>query len=138
MFRKLLWVAVMSLVVGVQALAVDCDLRCASMGISTESHASHASMQMLHCRGMSMGQDKQNSMNSIGCCATGGCGAQLKPIAKSPSQNDAGSSKLLVLAVIRFIDPHGNSGSDISTAAPLSRTSDSRPLAQRPGSPLRI
>jgi len=137
MLKKLLWVAVLSLIVSVQALTVNCDLRCSLMGISTDSHVSHADMQMPHCHRMSMEQDKQTSVNANGCCAPKGCGAQLKAIAKSAGQND--SSKLLVLGGICFVDPHRNCGSGDSTAfASLGRTSDSRPLAQRPGSSLRI
>src|SRR6266567_6581218 len=114
MLRKLLWVAVLSLIVSVQALTVNCDLRCSLMGISTDSHASHADMQMPHCHGMSMEQDKQTSVTGNDCCAPNACGAQLKAFAQNAGQSD--SSKLLVLAVIRFVDPCGNSGSDDSTA----------------------
>src|SRR5258708_18397779 len=105
MLRKFLWVAVLSLIVGVQALTVNCDLRCSLMGVSTDSHVSHADMQMPHCHGMSMEQDKQTSVTSNRCCPPSGCGAQLKAIAKNACQNDAGSSKLLVVAFVRFVDP---------------------------------
>src|SRR5882724_4173939 len=103
MFRKILWVVVLSLIVSAQALTVNCDLRCSLMGVSTGGHLSQADMQMPHCHGMSMERDKQTSVTSNGCCPPSSCGAQLKAIAKNAGQNDAGSSRPLVLAVIRFV-----------------------------------
>jgi hypothetical protein len=137
--KKLLLVTALLLLVSVQALTASCDLRCSLMGASTDSHALHATMQMPHCHGMSMEQDKQTSVTANDSCGPIGCGTSLKAIAKSAGQNDAGSSKLLVLAAARLVDPFRNSGSNGSTAfASLARTSDTRPLAQRPGSALRI
>ena len=137
--RKLLFVTVLLLLVSVQALAASCDARCSLMGTSPHHHAWHADERMAHCSGMSMDQDKLASLTASDCCAPTGCGTQLKAIAKGADQNDAASSKLLVSVVALLVDPLGNTGSNRPAAfASLSRTSDSRPLAQRPGSSVRI
>ena len=137
--KKLLFVAVLLLLVSVQALAASCDVRCSLMGTSTHVHAWHADERMSHCSGMSMDQDKQASLTASDCCAPTGCGTQLKATTKGADQNVAASSKLFASVVALLVDPFGNSGSNSPTAfASLSRTSDSRPLAQRPGSSLRI
>jgi hypothetical protein len=135
--KKLLFVTVLLLLVSVQALTVTCDVRCSLMGGSTDSHALRADLQMPHCHGMSMGQDKQVCLNASDSCAPTGCGTELKAIVKSVNQNDAG--KLLVSAVALLAGPFGSGESDRTTAsASLTRRSDSRPLVQRPGSSLRI
>lgn len=135
--KKLLFVTVLLLLVGVQALAVSCDLRCSLMGVSTDSHALHSDMQTPHCHGMSMEQDKQASLTANDSCAPTGCWTELKAIVKSADQNDA--SKLLVSAVALLVDPFGSSEPHRTTTfASVGRSSDSRPLAQRPGSSLRI
>jgi hypothetical protein len=137
--KKLLFVTVLLLLVSVQALAASCAVRCSLMGASTHSHAWHADERMSHCSGMSMESDKGTSLSASDSCAATTCGTELKAINKGSDQNDAGSSKLLVSAVALLVDPLGNSGSNRTTAfASLSRRSDSRPLAQRPGSSLRI
>ena len=134
--KKFLFVTVLLLLVSVQALAASCDVRCSLMGTSPHRHADE---RMAHCSGMSMDQDKQASLTASDCCTPTGCGTQLKAIVKGADQNDAASTKLLVSVVALLVDPFGNSGSIRPTAfASLSRTSDSRPLAQRPGSSLRI
>jgi hypothetical protein len=137
--KKLLFVTVLLLLVSVQALAASCDVRCTLMGTSTHGHAWHADEQMSHCSGMSMDSDKGASLTASDSCAATTCGTELKAINKSADQNDADSSKLLVSAVAVLIDPFRSSGSNRTTAfASLSRINDSRPLAQRPGSSLRI
>jgi hypothetical protein len=139
MAKKLLFATVLLLLVSVQALAASCDVRCSLMGTSPHHHAWHADERMSHCSGMSMDQDKQASLTASDCCSPTGCGTQLKAITKGADQNNAASSKLLVSIVALLVDPFGSSGSNSPTAfASLSRTSDSRPLAQRPGSSLRI
>jgi hypothetical protein len=137
--KKLLFVTVLLLLVSVQALAASCDVRCSLMGALTYGHTWHADERMSHCSGMSMESDKGASVSASDSCAATTCGTELKAINKGSDQNDAGSSKLLVSAVALLVDPLGNSGSNRTTAfASLSRRSDSRPLAQRPGSSLRI
>ena len=139
MAKKLLFVTVLLLLVSVQALAASCDVRCSLMGASRYGHTWHADERMSHCSGMSMESDKGASLSASDSCAATTCGTELKAINKGSDQNDAGSSKLLVSAVALLVDPLGNSGSNRTTAfASLSRRSDSRPLAQRPGSSLRI
>ena len=137
--KKLLFVTVLLLLVSVQALAASCDVRCSLMGASPHGHAWHADERMSHCSGMSMESDKGASLSASDSCAATTCGTELKAINKGSDQNDAGSSKLLVSAVALLVDPFGSSGPSRTTAfASLSRGSDSRPLAQRPGSSLRI
>jgi hypothetical protein len=139
MLKKLLLVTALLLLVSVQTLTVNCDLRCSLMGASADSHALHSDMQMPHCHGMSSDPDEQASLTASDCCAPTGCGTQSKTIAKGADQNDAASSKLLVSSVALLVDPIGSNGSNSSTACvSQSRTSDRRPLAQRPGSSLRI
>jgi hypothetical protein len=137
--KKLLFVTVLLLLVSVQALSASCDIRCSLMGVSTHSHALHSDMQMPHCHDMSLEQDEQTSLNASDCCDPTGCGTGFQAIAKSTDRSDAVSSKVLVSAVAPLVDPFGSSAPNRITAfASLNRTSDSRPLAQRPGSSLRI
>ena len=137
--KKLLFMTVLLLLVSAQALTASCDLRCSFMGVSTASHTLHTDMQMPHCHGMSMEQDKRASLTATDSCAFTGCGTELKAIAKHVDQNDIGSGKLLMSAVTLLVDLSGNGESNgLGAFAPLSRKSDSRPFAQRPGSSLRI
>jgi hypothetical protein len=137
--KKLLFVTVLLLLVGVQALAASCDVRCSLMGTSTHGHPWHADERMSHCSGMFMDSDQGASLSASDSCAATTCGTELKAINKGSDQNDADSSKLLVSAAALLIDPFGSNGPSGATAiASLSRRSDSRPLAQRPGSSLRI
>ena len=137
--KKLLFVTVLLLLLSVQALAASCDIRCSLMGTSTHGHAWHADERMSHCSGMSMDSDKGANLTASDSCAATTCGTELKAINNSADQNDADSSKLLVSAVALLVDPLGNSELNrTSVFASLSRRSDSRPLAQRPGSSLRI
>jgi len=137
--KKLLFGTVLLLLVSVQALAASCDVRCSLMGTSTHVHAWHADERMSHCSGMSMESDKGASLSASDSCAATTCGTELKAINKGSDQNDPGSSKLLVSAVALLVDSFGSSGPSRTTAiASVSRGSDSRPLAQRPGSSLRI
>jgi hypothetical protein len=137
--KKLLFVTVLLLLVSVQALAASCDVSCSLMGASPHGHAWHADERMSHCSGMSMDSDKGVNLSASDSCTATTCGTELKAINKSSDQNDADSSKLLVSAVALLIDPFGSNGPSKTTAiASLSRRSDSRPLAQRPGSSLRI
>ena len=139
MLKKLLFVTVLLLLVSVQALTVSCDLRCSLMGASTDCHALHAEVQMPHCHGMSMEQDKQTSLTASDSCAHTTCRTELKAIIKSAAQRVAAPSRLLVSTVALLVAPFGIGGSNKpDIIASLNRTSDSRPLAQRPGSSLRI
>jgi hypothetical protein len=137
--KKLLFVTVLLLFVSVQALAASCDVRCSLMGASPHGHAWHADERMSHCSGRSMDSDKGASLSASDSCAATTCGTELKAINKNTDQSDADSSKLLASAVALLIDPFGSSGPNRTTPfASLSQRSDSRPLAQRPGSSLRI
>ena len=137
--KKILFATVLLLLVSVQALAASCDLRCSLMGPSTHSHALHNDGQMADCQGMSMDHSKETNLTASDTCSHNGCGTALKAIVKSADQSDAYAGKLLVSAVALLVDPLGNSGSNRTTVfALLSRRSDSKPLAQRPGSSLRI
>jgi hypothetical protein len=137
--KKLFFVTVLLLLVSVQALAASCDVRCSLMGTSPHGHAWHADERMSHCSGMSMDSDKGASLSASDSCAATTCGTELKAINKGRNQNEADASKLLVSAVALLVDPFGSNGPSRTIAiASLSRGSDSRPLAQRPGSSLRI
>lgn len=140
MLKKLLFVTVLLLLVSVQMLTVNCDLRCSLMRDSAGSHAVHADMPMPYCHGMSMEQDNQAGLTVSHSCASTGCGTQLKMAVKSGDWNDAGSSKLLVSAVVLLAGSFGDTHSNSATGgwSSLSRSSDDRPLVQRPGTSLRI
>jgi hypothetical protein len=130
---------VLLLLVSVQALTASCNVRCSLMRASTHSHASHSDEQMTDCYSMSMERSQGASLTAGDSCAATTCGTELKAINKSSNQSDADSGRLLVSAVDIAVDLFGNSAPSrtIPFASP-SRTSDSRPHAQRPGSSLRI
>jgi hypothetical protein len=137
--KKILFATVLLLLVSVQALAASCDLRCSLMGASTHSHASHNDGQMTDCHGMSMDHDKETNLTASDICSHNGCGIDLKAIVKSADQSDAYAGKLLVSAVALLVDPFGGTTpSRTTTFTVFRRNRDSRPLAQRPGSSLRI
>jgi hypothetical protein len=139
MAKKFLFVTVLLLLVGVQALTASCDLRCSLIGSSIGSHALHDEVPMAHCYGMTMERSKDASFTSHDSCAHSGCETEFKAINKGTEQDKADATKLLVSAVALIADPLGASGPNRTTAlASLSRRSESRPLAQRPGSSLRI
>ncbi len=137
--KKILFVTVLLLLVSVQALGVSCDLRCSLMGASTDSRALHADDQMADCHGMSMDHGKETNLTAGETCSRNGCGTELKALVKSTDQSEAYAGKLLVSAVALLADPFGSIASSRTIGfRSFSRTRDSRPLAQRPGSSLRI
>ncbi len=137
--KKILFATVALLLVSVQALASSCDLRCSLMGATAHSHALHNHGRMTNCHGMSMDHGKETNLTGCDTCSHNGCGAELKAIVKSADQSDAYAGKLLVSAVALLVDPFDDtSPSRTTTFALVRRHSDSRPLAQRPGSSLRI
>ena len=139
MAKKLFFATVLLLLVSVQALSASCDVRCSLMGGATHSHALHVGMQMPHCHGMSMEQDNETTLTASHSCDPTGCWTGFQAITRSTDRSDAVSSKLLASAVALVVDPLGGSAPGrITVIASLNRTSDSRPLAQRPGSSLRI
>ena len=145
--RKFFLIAVLLLLVSAQALAANCDLRCSLMQSSMHSRASHGAGPMTQCPSMAMqgnheqrGQGKCLTANDS--CAHNGCGIGLNSINKIGNPDEAGPGKLLASAVALLIDPaidpSGSSGPNRTSRALLSPSSDSRPLARRPGSSLRI
>ena len=142
--RKFLLVAVSLLLASAQALAASCDLRCSLMQSSMESSASHAAGPMTHCQGMAMQgnhahRGQGTCLTANDSCAHNGCGIGLNSINKSGDQDYAALGKVLASTIALFIDPARNSGPDrTSLRASLRHRSDGRPLAQRPGSSLRI
>ena len=138
MVKKLLFVAVLLILVSVQAMTVSCDLRCSLMRASTGCHDRQTAEPMAHCHGMSMEQDKQASVSSSDSCTHAGCGIELTAITKSADKNDAGPSKLLVSAVASLVDPFGSNEDNRTGGFDSFSRSETRPLAQRPGSSLRI
>jgi hypothetical protein len=138
MLKKLLIIAASFVLVSVQALSVNCDLRCSLMG-AKHVHALHAGMQMAHCHGMSMEQHEQTSVAANDCCSSTVCMVSPTAIPKSTAQDTDGSSELLRSAMALSADLLGDSNSNQITAfLSFSRSSDSRPLAERPGISLRI
>jgi len=139
MAKKILLATVLLLLVSVQALAASCDLRCSLMEGSTHSHASHNDGRMTDCHGMSMDHGKQTILTAGDTCSHNGCGTELKAIVKSADQSDAFAGKLLVSAVALLADLFGSTASSRTIGfRSFSRALGSRPLAQRPGSSLRI
>jgi hypothetical protein len=139
MVKKLLFLAVLLLLVSVQAMTVSCDLRCSLMRASTGCHDMRTAEPMAHCHGMSMEQDKQASVSSSDSCTHADCGIELTAITKSVDQKEAGPSKVLVSTFALSVALFGSCEPTRAAAfAALSRNSGSRPLAQRPGSSLRI
>jgi hypothetical protein len=137
--KKILFATVLLLLVSVQALAASCDLRCSLMGAPTHSHALHNGGQMTDCQGMSMDHGKETNLTASDTCSHNGCGIELKAIVKSVDRSDAYAGKLLVSAVALLVDPFGGTApSRTTTFAVFRRNSESGPLAQRPGSSLRI
>ena len=137
--KKILFATVLLLLVSVQALSASCDLRCSLMGASTHSHALHNDGQMADCHGMSMDYGNETNLTASDTCSHNGCGTELKATVKSADQRDAYAGKLLVSAVTLLVDPFGGTTpSKTPTFAVFRRDSDTRPLAQRPGSSLRI
>ena len=109
------------------------------MGVSADRHALQTDERMADCHGMSMEAGKGASLTASDSCADTSCGTELRAINKSADQSDADPSKVLVSAVVLLVDPFGNDGPNRTAMfARLSQRSDSRPLAQRPGSSLRI
>jgi hypothetical protein len=137
--KKILFATVLLLLVSVQALAASCDMRCSLMGAPTHSHALHNDGQMIDCQGMSIDHGKETNLTASDTCPHNGCGTELKAIVKSVDRSDAYAGKLLVSAVALLVDPFGGTApSRTTTFAAFRRNSESRPLAQRPGSSLRI
>ena len=137
--KKILFATVLLLLVSVQALAASCDLRCSLMGAPTHSHALHNDGPTTDCHGMSMDHGKETNLTASDTCSHNGCGIELKAIVKSADQSDGHAGKLLVSAVALLVDPFGGTApSRTTTFVVFRRNSDSRPLAQRPGSSLRI
>src|ERR1035441_6586132 len=93
MLKKFLFVAVLLLLVSVQAMTVSCDLRCSLMRASTCHHAIQTAEPMAHCHGMSMEQGKQASMNSSDSCDHTSCRIQLTAVTKSANRIDVTDRK---------------------------------------------
>ena len=138
MLKKIVFVAILLLLVSVQAMTISCDLRCSLMRASTDCHAMQTAEPMAHCHGMSLEQDKQASVSSSDSCAHSVCRTELTAITKSADKNDAGPSKLLVSAVASLVDSFGSNEQSKTAGFASFTRSETRPLAQRPGSSLRI
>jgi hypothetical protein len=109
------------------------------MRASRGCRAVQADAQMPHCHGMSMEQGKQASVAASDSCAPASCKGEVTAIVKSVDQNDTAAGKLPISAVASSADLMANRGPSRATSfAALSRSSEARPLALRPGSSLRI
>jgi len=88
---------------------------------------------------MSIDHSKETNLTASDTCSHNHCGTELKAIVKSADQSDAHAGKVLVSAVALLVDPFGSTAPGTTTTfAVFRRNSESRPLAQRPGSSLRI
>ncbi len=86
-----------------------------------------------------MEREQGASLTANNSCATTTCGTELKAIVKSADQSDASAGKLLISAVAMLVDPFGSTAAKRTTPfTSVGQSGDSRPLAQRPGSSLRI
>ena len=135
MARKLIFAMLLSLLVSVQALAASCDIRCTSME-TMSGHAPQAQGPMPHCHALSAKSSKEAILTANDSCATAPCATDLKAI-KNASRSDAATGKLLPAAAL-LTDPFQNIVPDRATSVAHFSRSDSRPLAQRPGSALRV
>jgi len=136
MCRKLVMMAALLLLVGAQALLVNCDLRCSLMRTSTDGPEVHATMQMAHCQGMSMEQHDQTTVAANDCCSPHGCAIHLQALVMSGD----GLGGLLPSPTNAVAELFEDSPSNRSAASLFSpnRPSDSSPLSLRPGVSLRI
>jgi len=145
--KKLIIVTVTLLFATVQALAVNCDLRCSMMAISAGCHGcgSHGSTDSDHgtlkqCHGMTVSSGKSgNSASSRGNCETSVCKAQLEAVVKK-STGDESPSKSFAMSThaetIHFFDVPTLIRSSLHRSS--ERLNTSAPLELRPGSSLRI
>jgi hypothetical protein len=138
MAKKLIFALLLSLLVSVQALSASCDIRCSSMRTSTDCHYMQAAGPMAHCHGHALKSSDKTCFTSNDSCASSPCRTDLTATNKSTSQNDADSSKLLLSAIALPIDPFQSVAPRSTPGLALAGRSDGRPLAQRPGSSLRI
>jgi hypothetical protein len=127
----------LSLLVSVQALPASCDIRCTSMGAMTGHASSHADGQMPHCHALPTKSGKKTTLTATDSCATTPCATDLKAI-KNAGRSDSDSSKLLLSAIALPIDPFQSVAPRSTSSLAFAGRSDGRPLAQRPGSSLRI
>jgi hypothetical protein len=145
--RKFIVVSVMLLLASVQALAVNCDLRCNVMTIPAGSHScgSHVAteskhMTMTHSRGMAMDSGNiAKSALSSGDCEPSICKAQLEAVVKNATRDELLSKPIAESTpprLIRLFDEFSLIRSSLHRSP--DRKDTSAPLELRPGSSLRI
>jgi hypothetical protein len=147
MVKRLIGALLLLLVVAVQALAADCDLRCATMTatsghhgcgdqVQTEPTSTHAT----HCDGMTMQSDKQNdSVSACGLCRPSFCKLQSEAIATRFASDEFNSQTSTIFLPLQSVLLLAAGRSSLSTIyrSPL-RLEMRAPLDLRPGSSLRI
>ena len=147
MLKRFISVSVLLLVVAVQALAADCELRCATMVAApghnecgNVKHARASSTQAVHCHGRSMESSEGNqSVSAIGHCRASLCKLQSEAIAKQSGVKDLKSQASAILFPVQAILDLTARGSAQSTIGrSVSRPETRAPLDLRPGSSLRI
>jgi hypothetical protein len=137
MLKKLLIIAASFVLVSVQALSVNCDLRCSLIG-AKHGHSLYAGMQMAHCHGMSMEQHEQTSVAANDCCSPTRCVNSLNAVIKNTAQNAEASTNPLLSAVVPPANSSGISNPSHPAAFLSLSRSGERPLELRPGVSLRI
>ncbi|HLH36347.1 MAG TPA: hypothetical protein VKX41_16875 [Alloacidobacterium sp.] len=148
MLRKTILVVALFALTVTQALAVNCDLRCALMDESpgNDSCNPHASMamgheQMEHCHGMSMQAGSESTAELIGHdgCGAAICNVGLVALMKSPATGDslASTSSATHPVLVTLPAPAGGSLRSMALRR-SSRQAGNTPLELRPGSSLRI
>jgi hypothetical protein len=142
MLRKLISLSILLLLASVQALAANCELRCALVMASPENPgcSHHVRSELSHCHGMPMESDQpQHSMYGSGHCQASVCEFQLQAIAKKSAMEESLSTAVATAVFAQW------SGAFIPDSANLTlirrssgRPETQRPLEVRPGTSLRI
>ncbi len=129
------------LLASTQVFAAGCDLRCSLMVTASPSghFSSHSEMKMAHCHHIVIDSGTTANFFSNDSCQDTGCESDLPAAVKNTEQKNADASDLQDATVALFASlPEISQTNRVTPSATLNRRSDSRPLASRPGSSLRI
>jgi hypothetical protein len=139
MARNFIFAMLLSLLVSVQALAASCDIRCTSMESSTDCHSMQAAGPTAHCHSHTLQASDESRFTANHSCASSPCRTDLTATSKSAYPSDAKTSgRLLLSSAVLLTDPFQNIAPAGATSLAFARPGGSSPLAQRPGSSLRI
>jgi hypothetical protein len=147
MLRRFISASLLLLLVAVQALAADCELRCATMTAAFEHHgcghlveSESSSAPAAHCHGMTMESGKESSsLSASDKCHASICRFQSEAVAKQSGTDEFSS---LASAIILPVQLNRNLAAGGSTRPTIGRShfgqETQAPLDLRPGSSLRI